>query len=233
MIISRNRPFCRFTFAFAASCLAATAFADDPPPVDPDLPAPLDPSVADHLLVNPPFTRALNLSESLHLTGVAYVDGRPVATIKDARTNQHHLVSEQPNAMGWRLAGASPSSNLGYAEVKIMVGTEIVSVHYNEAQMMPQRRSSSGGSSSIRNLRPYDRSRPPTPEEFTGRDDKGEYVRATPYLSEGDRDKMRNMSGDARQKFLNVIHDNRDRMFRYSHDERAGFVKRAFDSVTR
>jgi hypothetical protein len=231
-MLSWNRLVCSLVIAFAACFGPATACADEPPPGDPDLPAPLDPSVADHLLVNPPFTRALNLSESLLLTGVAYVDGRPVATIKDARTNQHHLVSEEPNAMGWRLAEASPSSNLGYAEVKVMVGTEMVSVRYSETQLMPQRRSSSGGSG-MRSLRAYDRSSPPTEAEFTGRDDKGSYVRATPYLSEGDRDKMRNLPSDTRQKYLDIIHDNRDRMFRYSHDERATYVKRVLDSVTR
>src|SRR6187549_1270458 len=105
-MISWNRPVCRLSFAFAALCVAAVACADDPPSADPDLPAPLDFSVADSLLVNPPFTRALNLSESLTLTGVAYMDGKPVATIKDSRTNQHHLVSEKPNALGWRLAEA-------------------------------------------------------------------------------------------------------------------------------
>jgi hypothetical protein len=230
-MISWNRPVCRLSFALAALCMAAVACADDPPPADPDLPAPLDFSVAASLLVNPPFTRALNLSESLTLTGVAYMDGKPVATIKDSRTNQHHLVSEEPNALGWRLAEATPSSNLGYAEVKIMIGTETVAVRYSDTQMMPQRRSSSSGGRV--SFRGYDRSNPPKEEEFTGRDEKGAYVRATPYLSDADRDKMRNLPSDTRQRYLDIIHGNRERMFRYSHEERARYAKGVLDSIAR
>src|SRR5688500_5958360 len=98
-------------------CATALVHGVEPVGNDPDVPGPLDLSVANHLLEHPPFTRALNLSESLMLTGVAYVDGKPVATIKDTATNKHHLVSEEPNAMGWRLAGSSPSAELNRAEV--------------------------------------------------------------------------------------------------------------------
>src|SRR5207244_4223980 len=88
----------------ASLCLAALLQGMEPPPaVDPDVPAPFDAAVATSLLEHPPFTRALNLSESLLLTGVAYVDGKPVATIKDVKTNQSYLVSEEPNSQGWRL----------------------------------------------------------------------------------------------------------------------------------
>jgi hypothetical protein len=194
--------------------------------IDPDVPEPFDPNTAMHLLEKSPFTRALNLSESLLLTGVAYVDGKPVATIKDVTTNKHHLVSDVPNAMGWRLAGASPSSELSRAEVQIVVGSEIVALHYSETQMLPQKRSggSSGGA--------YNPSRPPTKEEFTGRDEKGEYVRASPYLNDKDRDYMRGgMPRETRDQFLKVIHDNRERMFKYSHEDRATFVKKVFDSI--
>jgi hypothetical protein len=66
-----------------------------------------------------------------------------------------------------------------------------------------------------------------------GHDEKGEYVRASPYLSEDDRNKMRSMPTDVRQKFLDVVHDNRERMFRYTPDQRASFVKKVFDSVVK
>jgi hypothetical protein len=196
---------------------------------DPDVPMPFDAALAGSLLEHPPFTRALNLSESLLLTGVAYVDGKPVATIKDVTTNKSYLVSDEPNAMGWRLAEASPSTQLDQAEVKLLIGTEIVPVRYNQMQMMPQRRSGSRyGSSSG-----YNPARPPTAEEFTGRDEKGNYVRASPYLSDSDREKFRNIPRDTRDKFINIIHENRERMFRASHEERAGFVKKVFDAVAK
>lgn len=197
---------------------------------DPDVPQPFDPSLGGPLLEHPPFTRALNLSESLLLTGVAYMDGKPVATIKDMSTNKSYVVSEEPNALGWRLAESSPSLRLDRAEVKLMIGSEIVAVRYSDTQMTPQRRS---GGSSRSSSGGYSPSHPPTPEEIIGRDEKGSYVRASPYLSEQDRDKMRNMPRETRDKFINIVHENRERMMRYSHDERAGFVKKVFDAVNR
>ena len=47
---------------------------------DPDLPTPFDATVANSLLENSPVTRSLNLSDALVLTGIAYIDGKPVAT---------------------------------------------------------------------------------------------------------------------------------------------------------
>jgi hypothetical protein len=146
-------------------------------------------------------------------------------------TNKSYLVSDEPNAMGWRLAEASPSMRLDQAEIKLMVGTEIVPVRYSALQMMPPQRSSRGSFGSGSGFNP---SRPPTPEEYTGHDDKGAYVRAMPYLNEADREKFRNgISRETREKLLNIVHDNRERMFRYTPDQRASYVKKVFDAVTR
>src|SRR4051812_32607431 len=153
---------CLFWPAACPWCLAVLLHAAEPPPADPDVPMPFDAASAAPLLEHPPFTRPLNLSESLLLTGVAYVDGKPVATIKDVITNKSYLVSDEPNAMGWRLAEASPNTRLDRAEVKLMIGSEIVPVRYSQIQMMPQRRS--GGSSGSGSG--YSPSRPPTPEEY-------------------------------------------------------------------
>ncbi|WP_075090487.1 hypothetical protein [Verrucomicrobium spinosum] len=49
----------------------ALVMAADQPATDPDLPKSFDPSVADGLLAAPPFTRSLDLSDSLVLTGIA------------------------------------------------------------------------------------------------------------------------------------------------------------------
>jgi hypothetical protein len=212
-------------------CAGMFLHGAEPQVGDPDVREPFDVGFAGPLLEHSPFTRALNLSESLLLTGVAYMDGKPVATVKDLKTNKSYVVSDEPNAMGWSLAEASPSLQLDRAEIKLMVGTEIVAVRYSETQMTPQRRSS-GGSSSSRSSG-YDPSRPPTPEEFTGKDDKGPYVRGMPYLSEADRKKIGDVPRETREKFLNIVHDNREKLFRASHEDRAGFVKRVFDAVTR
>ena len=48
------------------------------------------------------------MSESIALTGMAYVQGRPVATLTDKRTKENILVSKEPNSRGWTLAEATP-----------------------------------------------------------------------------------------------------------------------------
>jgi hypothetical protein len=200
-------------------CLALSLRAAEPKAPDPDLPQPLDPGIAQQLLENPPFTRALNLSESLLLTGVAYVDGKPVATVKDRSTNKSYVVTDEPNAMGWRLAEATPSTQLKHAEVKIMVGSEIIPIRYNLSQTAVTGKG-------------YMPSKIPTPEEFTGHDDKGAYVRGFAYLSDRDRDRFRGeIPKEVREKFLNIVHDHRDMLFKASHEDRAAFVKKAFDAV--
>jgi len=186
---------------------------------DPDLPQPVNADIARPLLESPPFTRMLDLSNTLKLTGIAYVHGRPVATLINKTTKQTYVVSEEPNAMGWRLTGVNASPQMKAAEVRIMVGGEIVSIRYSEAQLTPAKKV-------------YMPSRIPTPEEVMGRDEKGAYVRGMPYLSDEDRERFRgSIPREVREKFLNIVHDHRDMLFRASHEERAAFVKKALDAA--
>lgn len=200
-------------------CVAALVHGAEPKAADPDVPQPFDASLATQLLDHPPFTRALDLSESLMLTGVAYVDGKPVATIRDVTTNKSYIVTEEPNPQGWRLAAATPTTKIENAGVKLMVGSEIVPIYYSAVQTAPAKKG-------------YMPSKIPTPEEFTGHDDKGSYVRGMPYLSDADRERFRGeIPRETREKFLNIVHDHRDMLFKASHEERAAFVKKVFDSV--
>lgn len=195
-------------------------------PADPDLPQPFDANAATQLLKQSPFTRAVNLAETLRLTGVAFIDGKPVATVRDTATNQTYVVSDKPNVQGWKLESATPGSQPNRAEARIMIGSELVTVRYSESQIAPAKKGSSskGG---------YMPSKVPTPEEFTGHDDKGAYVRGMVYLSDEDRAKMRDVPRETREKFLEMVHDHRDTLFKSSHEERASFVKQAFDTVMR
>ena len=208
----------RIVFLPGLCLLAGSLLAAEP---DPDLPQPFDLGVAKQMLANPPFTRPLNLSESLTLTGVAYVQGKPVATVKDTSTNKSYVVTtEEPNVLGWRLTEATPATQLRRAEVKLAVGGEIVSIHSREASIAPK---------AAMNPMP---SRIPTKEEFTGHDEKGDYVRGVPYLTDQDRERFRNgISKETREKFLDIVHNHRDMLFKASHEDRAAFVKKAFDAV--
>lgn len=204
---------------FSIGLQTARVRAAEPKPADPDLPQPVTAEVARPLLESPPFTRMLDLSDTLKLTGIAYLRGRPVATLVNKLTKQTYIVSEEPNEMGWRLTGVSGNPRMKAAEVKIMVGGEVVSIRYSETQLTPTKKI-------------YMPSRIPSPEEFTGHDDKGAYVRGVPYLSDEDRERFRrSMPREIREKFLNIVHDHRDMLFRASHEERAAFVKKALDTA--
>lgn len=204
--------------------LAATALAAQeavPVAADPDLPQPLDLRVAAPLIEKPPFTRALDLSEKLQLTGIAYVEGRPVATLVDRDTKQNYLVSSQPNAMGWTLAGANASSEPRLTSVKLQVGTEVVTIHYSDTQLAP--RSSGRVGPSVW----------PSEQEAVRNDENGKpYVRGSVYLSDADRERYyRGFSREGHEKFRDVMRGNREMMFKASPQERAAMAKKVFDQV--
>ena len=185
---------------------------------DPDLPRPFDPNVATPLLQSSPFSRTLNLSDSLQLTGIAYVEGKPVATLVDKATKKHYLVSEKPNEMGWRLKDASPSSDPRLAQVKLMVGPEEVIIHYNNAEIVPPKRS-------------YGPSRLPTDAEAVSNDESGKpFVRGSVYLSDADRERYyREMGSAGHDRFRQIILGNREKMFGASPAERSAMAKQAFE----
>ena len=223
----RSRGLCGYGLMVAAMglVLLRAAFGADVSPVvagaDPDLPQPLDAAALQESLSQSPFTRTVNPAETLQLTGVAFIDGKPVITVKDSLTNKTMVVTDQPNELGWKIAGLAPAAAIQRAEVRIMIGPEIVTLRYSDAQMAVPKRSG------------YMPSKIPTEAEFTGHDDKGAYVRGMPYLSDADRSKFREVPSEVREKFLNIVHDQRAMLFKASHEERAAFVKRTFDSVIR
>jgi len=90
-----------------------------------------------------------------------------VATLVNKITKQSYLVGAEPNAMGWRLAEVNASTQLKRTEVKIMVG----------ARSFPSatRDADGSGKKGLHALEDSD------PEEITGHDEKGAYVRGVPY----------------------------------------------------
>jgi hypothetical protein len=217
----------RFLVIFSMALLTAQVRAQDEktptptPAADPDLPQPLNLDSGQPLLQSSPFTRALDLSDSLMLTGIAYVQGKPVATVADKSTRQSYLVSEVPNAQGWRLADASASNEPRRTQVTLVVGSEEVTIHYNEGQLTPTTNKSTFAS------------RFPTEKEATRTDENGKaYISGSLYLSDADRDIYhKGMSKEAHDKFRQDIRDARDKMFSFSPEERAAFAKKAFDNA--
>lgn len=211
----------------AAMVLSVTLSAAEPAPPsgasprpDPDLPQPLAAQEVQPLVVSPPFTRALNLSESLTLTGIAYVEGKPVATIKNRQTNESFVVSEEPNAQGWKLAQWTTTRDLNRAEVKLMVAGEIVTVRYGMEQLTPETKRtppgpspSSGGGG------------PPPP----GSD--GPRIRTSSYLGDGGRERYYQLSDGARDKFRELMRQRREQNPNASMEELSAFAKREFEKI--
>ena len=106
---------------------------------DPDLPKPFDPTQLASLIANPPFTRSVNPSDSLVLSGLAFIDGKPVATLFDSATKTSFIVSDQPNAKGWTLSEALATQDIRTAQAKISIGGEIVSIRYNKEALLPDK----------------------------------------------------------------------------------------------
>jgi hypothetical protein len=117
------------TLAPAPASVAAAA----PPAAsgDPDLPQPFDEASLGPIIQNSPFTRIVSISDSLVLTGMAYVNGKPVVTIFDKNEKQSLVVSEEPNLKGWKLMEAMPSSNIARAQAKIAIGGETFSIRHS------------------------------------------------------------------------------------------------------
>ncbi|HEY2574304.1 MAG TPA: hypothetical protein VGH65_09550 [Verrucomicrobiaceae bacterium] len=200
----------------AGSSIAFAADNKKKSPVDPDLPQPLDSTVAQPLLDSSPFTRALNLSDSLTLTGIAYIQGKPVATIFDKNKKTSHVVSEEPNAQGWKLAEASAFTTVNRSIAKIMVGNEIVTVRYSSEQLTPEDKKNS------------ERRGPPGAEG--GGPPRREYYRPSPEDDERRRH-YESMSDQGKEKVRNFFRDSRDKLMNATPEERTAYIKQNFERI--
>lgn len=204
---------------FAAVTIASGVCAEPAP--DPDLPQPLDLSITNTLIEKSPFTRALNFSEKLQLTGIAFVQGKPVATLMDRETKQNYLVSEEPNALGWKLAEANASTALKLTSIKLQVGSEVVTIHYGDTQLTPTGKGRIGPSVW-----------PKEEEVMRMGEDGKQYVRSSAYLNDADRDRYyRGWSREAHDKYRGILMEQRETMLKASPQQRAEIAKKVFDQV--
>jgi hypothetical protein len=187
-------------------------------PVDPDLPQPFDPNTLTAVVENSPFTRIVSISDSLVLTGMAYVDGKPVVTIFDKTAKQSIVVSEEPNLKGWKLVGARPSEKIDYAQAQISIGGETFSIRHtslSKDDMRPDKREKGppGG--------------PPPP----GSGDR--FSRSNRGPSEEDRKKYESLSEKARDKFRDELRQKfSDEKFRNaSEEDRRTAIRSVFERI--
>lgn len=198
------------------------AVVETPPaaaaPTDPDLPQPFDPNTLAAVVENSPFSRIVSISDSLVLTGMAYVDGKPVVTIFDKEAKQSIVVSDEPNLKGWKLVGAKPSEKIDYAQAQIAIGGETFSIRHSSLSkddMKPEKREKGGPGG------------PPPPgggERFRG-SGRGP--------SEEDRKKYESLSEKAKEKFRDVMREKMsDPKFRgASEEERRNAIRSEFEKI--
>ncbi|MDF1658405.1 MAG: hypothetical protein P1U58_12395 [Verrucomicrobiales bacterium] len=85
-----------------------------------------------------PFSRALNLSDSLILTGIATVENEQVATLINKDTKESYVVSSKLNSQGWKMVELQSDEDLEKVAAKVSVdGGEVVTVRYAEWQLKP------------------------------------------------------------------------------------------------
>ena len=201
------------------SCLIwARLPAADPPAGDVDLPQPFDVATVTPLIQNSPFIRSVSLSDSLILTGLAYIDGKPVATILNTETRQSYSVSEDPNPLGWKLTEATATTDINRAQAKIAIGGEVVVIRYNRDAMSPE---------NLKKQRSKTSSNAPSPgdsDRFRRSDGRGP--------SDEDRKKYESLSEAGKEKLRNFFRDNMDKIRTAGNDEeRRQYIRNAFEKI--
>lgn len=191
-------------------------FAAEP---DTDLPQPFDPNTLSAVVTSSPFTRMVNMSDNLVLTGIAYIDGKPVATIFNKETKESYIVSAEPNFQGWTLQEALPAPDITRSQARISIGGEIVSVRY--ASISAKDMKSDGKS-----------------EHSTDRGDRGgpsgdRFRGSSRGPSEEDRKRFESLSEKAREKLRDVMREKfSDEKFRNApEEERRNIIRKEFDKI--
>ena len=209
----------RLRTTLSISLIAGCACADDQPVADPDLPQPFDASVTQELVTHSPFTRTVSFEDTLRLTGIASVDGRPVATFLNKETRQSFTVSEEPNAQGWRLTEASPSTELRDSEVTLQVGDEEVVMRYGDAQLSPG--AAKKGIPTVNLAKGESRSKSNTEE----------HIKPSSYLGEGGKSLYASLSSDARSKFKDLVKERIEKQPDLTEEQRSAYAQKIFASL--
>ena len=187
-------------------------------PADPDLPQPFDATSLSAIIQNSPFTRIVSISDSLVLTGMAYVNGKPVVTIFDKNEKQSLVVTEEPNLKGWKLMEARPTTNLDYAQAKIAIGGETFSIRHSvlDKNDLTKGKSDKGDKGQRSDSSGGDR-----------------FSRGNRGPSEEDRKKYESLSDKAKDKFREAMREKfSDEKFRNApEEERRSAIRTMFEKI--
>ncbi len=185
--------------------------AGDTAVVDPDLPQPMDRSFAENLVTHSPFTRSVNLEDTLQLTGISYVNGRPVATVLNKQTKERVLVFEEPNAQGWQLMAASAGTDLSNSQIELKVGPETITMHYHGQEM-----STDGGSKGSSKTR------------LAGSGKSKDGLKPSSLLGDQGREMYASLSSNARDKFKDLMKSRLEKHPELTPEQNADYAQKVF-----
>lgn len=172
------------------------------------VPSPITPDDVKAIVENSPFTRSLNLSDSLILTGIASIEKEMVVTLLDKNSKETYVVTNEPNAQGWKMMGVQGNSDdLGKVTAKIAVpGGEVVAVRFDEKQLKPGEGKPAAGRA------PGPEGRGPGPG---GPPEGGHHFGPPPEV----REKFAKLSDEQRQRLFEKFHEYREKHPELSRDE--------------
>jgi hypothetical protein len=160
----------------------------------------------------------VNMSDNLVLTGIAYINGKPVATIFNKETKESFIVSNEPNFQGWVLNEALPAPDITRSRAVVTIGGEQVKVSYaaiTAADMKGGKKEKSDKGSG---------DRPPGGDSFR-REGRGP--------SDEDRKKYESLSDKSKEKFRDMMRSKfSDEKFRNApEEERRNIIRKEFERI--
>jgi hypothetical protein len=219
------------TVASAATTTAFSQTSASPMPVDNDLPQPISEQDTAELLMHSPFTRNLNLEDSLQLTGVAYVNGKPVATVYNRETRQSFVVSDQPNASGWSLKDVAPSTDLKSAHVTMMIGPEEIRLAYGNEQIMPGSGKKGMPTANMARTDLPSGQMPMSHNSNNSHLTSSGKIRTSSYLGDNGREMYASLSDKARDKFKDIVRSRFEQKPDMTEEQRSAYAQKVFKSI--
>ncbi|MEM1443520.1 MAG: hypothetical protein AAGF67_14335, partial [Verrucomicrobiota bacterium] len=120
----------------AALCFLSPSSLHSSNEEDFGLPGPVADTQFDSLKARSPFTRVLNLSETLQLTGLAVIDGEEVATIEDRSQGKRFTISGEANEDGWKMVSAESCEDIDRVKITITsIRGELVTLQYDKKRL--------------------------------------------------------------------------------------------------
>ena len=160
-----------------------------------------------------PFTRSVNLEQTLQLTGMAYVNGHPVATVLNKQTKERVLVFEEPNALGWQLLAASAGADLSNSQIEMRVGPETITMHYHGQEVSTGMDGKGGSKSRLAG---------------SGSKKEGDKPRASSFLGEQGREMYASLSPEARDKFKDLMKSRQEKHPELTPEQNLDYAQKVF-----